>query len=117
MRSGQGDTEEHRIRIKEMELRLKESNKRRDQEMKDVEEKKRLDEQELERQKQRNADDRQNALDEANDMARLDKEVAEANAQEAKEVEKEDIAEDDIFDSVELDSKLRLQRVWIRGLV
>ena len=39
-------------------------------------------------------------------MARLDKEVAEAYAQKANEVEKEDIAGDDIFDSDELDSQL-----------
>ena len=44
VRSGQADTEEHRVRVKEIEQRLKEDNQRRDQEMRDLEEKRRMDE-------------------------------------------------------------------------
>ena len=89
MRSGQADTEEHRGRVKEIEQRLKENNQRRDQEMRDLEEKERMDEQELERQKKKDSDDRKKAIEEVGVKARLEKEEADAQAMEDKEPGKE----------------------------
>ena len=65
VRSGQGVNEEHKIRVEEIEKKLKEDNIRKDKEILDRELQKKLEEEENERQRQKNEDERQKAVDKA----------------------------------------------------
>ena len=51
VRSGQGDSEQSREKVREMEMKIKEDNKRRDKERKEVEENERFEKEEVERKK------------------------------------------------------------------
>ena len=65
VRSGQGESEELKSKVKEIEKRLKEDNIRKDREKEEMENQKKLEEEEIERQKQKVADERQQAIDKA----------------------------------------------------
>ena len=65
VRSGQGVSEEERIRLEVMERKLKEDNMRKDREMQELENQKKLEEEEKERRRQKNAEDIQKAVEKA----------------------------------------------------
>ena len=65
VRSGQGESEEHKSKVKEIEKKLKEDNIRKDREKEEMENQKKLEEEEIERQKLKVAAERQHAIDRA----------------------------------------------------
>ena len=83
VRSGQGDSEEQRNRVKEMERMLKENNQRKDKEKREFEEQKMKEDAEVERLRQEKIVERQRVFEEATAKAKQARDEEEVVASQA----------------------------------